>query len=266
MLGRVLARHPDLAYVVEPRLTWRYGNDAKSDLLTPADARPEVIAHIRGRFSQAVAEKPARRLLEKLPSNALRMGFVERVLPGCLFVHILRDGIESALSIRRFWDTYASGLNNRKLRQRLREMKWRQTPHYLREFIRRMAPASLSGVVGKPVWGPRLPGIESMAQELSPLEIACLQWRTCVELACDYGRRLPPDRYLEIRLEDLTPDALQRILAFADLEPVEAVWEGYREEFDPSRTKYHQSAAPPEDAEICLRWLRPTLQWLQYPT
>jgi LPS sulfotransferase NodH len=264
MLGRLLARHPDVAYLVEPRLTWKWGNDAKSDVLRPADARPEVRAHLRRAFASAVRAAGRQRLLEKHPSNSLRMGFVDAVLPGCVFVHILRDGIESALSIRRFWQQHARGIPRRRLADRWRELSWRQAPHYVREAIRRVAPRSLQGVVGRPVWGPRLPGIEQMAQELDPLEIACLQWRTCVELACAYGRALPAERYLEIRLEDMSPETVARILDFARLPPSPEVLAGYAEEFDPSRTQYHRSAAATADEAICRAWLQPALEWLGY--
>jgi hypothetical protein len=86
----------------------------------------------------------------------------------------------------------------------------------------------------------------------------------CVELACDYGRQLPPERYMEIRLEEMSLDAVGRILQFAGLPPADEVMTGYAEEFDPARTQYHRSAAAPEDAATCRRWLLPTLQWLGY--
>ena len=73
ILADVLRSHPDLAYVREPRFIWRHGNDGKSDLLQPADARPEVIAHIRASFAGLVRSQGRSRLLEKLPSNSLRI-------------------------------------------------------------------------------------------------------------------------------------------------------------------------------------------------
>ena len=56
LMGELLSAHPALAHVEEPRLTWRYGNDAKSDMLGPEDARPEVCQFIRQRFAATVQQ------------------------------------------------------------------------------------------------------------------------------------------------------------------------------------------------------------------
>ena len=109
LLGNLLGTHPLLSQVEEPRLTWKYGNDDKSDMLRAGDARPEVCQHIRRDFGKAVSDAGRERLIEKTPSNSLRMEFVDRVLPGCIFIHTVRDGVESVLSIRKFWEQYARG-------------------------------------------------------------------------------------------------------------------------------------------------------------
>ena len=100
MLSNVLSLHSSLGYVDEPRLVWRWKNDAKSDMLRPEDARPEVVAYIHAAFAKQVHEQGRTRLLEKTPSNALRMGFVDRVFPDAIYLHILRDGRDSVLGIR----------------------------------------------------------------------------------------------------------------------------------------------------------------------
>ena len=113
-LGQLLRAHPAVCYLEEPRLTWRYGNDRKSDMLRPDDARPAVCRYIRETFSKRVETSGKQRLAEKTPSNALRMGFVDRVLPGCRFVHITRHGIDSVISIHRHWQDYAGGVTRIK--------------------------------------------------------------------------------------------------------------------------------------------------------
>jgi hypothetical protein len=264
LLGQLLGCHPTLAHVEEPRLTWRYGNDGKSDMLTPNDARPAVCRHIRSVFASAVQIAGRQRLIEKTPSNSLRMAFVDRVLPGCLFVHIIRDGVESTLAIRRFWQEHARGVIPRKLFERLREINPRQLPYYAREFVRRTMPRPLAGLVKQPVWGPRIPGIDGMLKELELIEVCALQWRTCVEAACNYGRQLPKDRYFELRLEDLTPEVMKSLLEFCQLGDSPEVWEAYQREFDPAQTAYRRAAAPPEEIETIRKWIEPTRKWLGY--
>jgi hypothetical protein len=262
VLGQLLGYHPALAHLQEPRLTWRYGNDDKSDMFAPADARPEVCRHIRSAFAAAVRAAGRQRLVEKTPSNSLRMGFVERVLPGCLFVHILRDGTESVLAIRRFWQQHAHGIKPGKLRQRWREINLRQMPYYLREFARRAAPGPFRRLVRPPVWGPRIPGIDGLLKDLELLEVCALQWRMCVESARQFGRTLPADRYMECRLEDLSPELLRSILAFGQLDDAPEVWHGFEREFDPSQTSHRRAAATPEEIELINRWIEPTTRWL----
>lgn len=263
-LSHLLRHHPALAHVGEPRLTWRYGNDKKSDMLRPEDASPTIKKHIRGVFADAVSAAGKHRLLEKLPSNSLRMGFVDAVLPGCQFIHITRHGVESVLSIQEFWKNYSTGVNPSTLMRRLREIRLRQAPYYAGEFFRRLLPKRLAGLARPPVWGPHIPGIDSLVKELDVLEISCLQWRTCVEAACQYGRQLPSNRYFECRLEDMSPELLRKILAFCRLDDSPEVWSAFESMYHPESTTHRQSKAKPEELERIGRLIEPTLLWLGY--
>lgn len=262
LLGNLLGEHPRLAHLVEPRLTWKFGNDAKSDMLRPEDARPEVCRHIRRTFAKVVQDAGKERLIEKTPSNALRMEFVERVLPGCLFVHIIRDGVESVLSIRGFWQRYARGFEKARIGQRLREINVRRAPHYFKEVVRRAMPQRFSGLMGQPVWGPRIPGIDGLLKDLSVLEVCCLQWRMSVESACHYGRQLPADRYLECRLEDMSFELLESVLEFCQLSTTPEMRAGFEAHFDEGLTTRRRSQAEPDVLQTILKWIGPTMQWL----
>jgi hypothetical protein len=262
LLGNLLGTHPLLAQLEEPRLTWKYGNDDKSDLLRAQDARPEVCKHIRSVFGSAVSAAGKSRLIEKTPSNSLRMKFVDKVLPGCIFIHTIRDGVESVLSIRKFWEQYSRGVPKGKLLQRLKEINVKRAPHYFKEFARRALPQSFSGIVGKPVWGPRIPGIDGLLNDLELLEVCCLQWRMCVEQACFYGRQLPSGRYMEVRLEEMSPSLLQTVLDFCDLEMTPEVEAGFKQQFDEGLTTRRKSNANPEELETINRWIGPTMEWL----
>lgn len=262
LLGRLLSRHLELAYIEEPRLIWRYGNDRKSDMLTAADARPEVSRYIRAEFTRFLEASGKKRLLEKTPSNSLRLGFVDRVLPDCLFVHIVRDPVESILSIRNYWQQHSRGLPSRKLLQRVRELSIRQWPHYGRELVRRVLPARVSGFVGKPVWGPRIPGIQGLLEELPLIEVCALQWRMCVESARFFGQSLPSDRYLEMRLEELSPESFSNILDFCRLEDSREMRRDFAQIFDPEQVKHRQSLASVNELEIIKRWTESTAHWI----
>ena len=266
-LSRLLAEHSQIAMLVEPRLTWKYGNDKKSDLLKPADARPEVVTHIRKKFAEFVEAEGKDRLAEKTPSNALRVGFLHQVFPDAKFINIIRHGKDSALSIRSFWGKSSvgfSGVDPKRLGQRLKEIELRQMPYYAREFANRALGGVLKRKNAGAFWGPRLPGMPSLVEELDPLEVSCLQWRTCVELACAYGRSLPAEQYLELRLESLDEDTIQGMLEFCGLEVEPAMEQYYQEKFVQSKAFWRRKSIIAVDDWILEKWLRPTLSWLGY--
>jgi hypothetical protein len=267
MLGEFLEAHHSLYCAMEPRLIWRYGNDRKSDMLRADDATPRVVNYIRREFARQVQAADRSRLLEKTPSNALRIEFVNRVFPDAKFVHIIRNPLDSVLSIRSFWLGYShgvTGIAKGRIRQRLKEAGVRRLPYYAMEAVGRLLPKPLSGLCGPRVWGPRLPGMRGLVRDLDLLEVCCLQWRMCVEAACQQGRKLPPDRYLECRLEDMSPDSMRSILQFCELEDDPAVWKQLEERFDPTKAGARKVQADPLEIQRINQWIEPTAQWLGY--
>lgn len=265
-IGTALRRHPAAAYLIEPRLTWLYGNERHSDALRPEHATPAVRDYIRRTFAQQMREQNRTRLIEKTPSNSLRMDFVDAVLPGCKFVHITRDGVNAVISSMEMWQNAAYGFKNvrNQVRRRAREIKWTRLPYYAKELVRRALPRRMAPVVGAALWGPRLPGMEEMVRELDLVDVCCIQWRACVEAAAMAGSLLPPERYLHVRLEDLDADLFDRLLEFAELEPspeVRSYVEGW---FDPSRAGGRVSQVDPALVERIRRQIEPTQQWLGY--
>ncbi len=267
ILGELLQVHSTLFGIVEPRFTWRYGNDHKSDMLRGSDATEEIVAYIRRQFARQVRESGRIRLLEKTPSNALRLEFVDRVFPDSKIIHIIRNGIDSSLSIRSYWNQAAHGIkgvNPGKFRERLKELELRRIPNYAVEAVRRFAPKPLSSLVGSNVWGPRIPGIRGLMQDLELLEVCALQWRTCVEAACHWGASMPSDRYMQIKLEDLNLESFRSILQFAELNEEAEVIDNFHRTIDPDRSTGRRSKASDADIEILAKWIRPTMEWLGY--
>lgn len=259
--GQILRHHPELCYLEEPRLTWRFKNHRKSDMLRPEDARPEVIAHIRETFAARVAAAGKRRLLEKTPSNALRLPFIDRVFPDAVYIHMIRNGYDSVLSIRDLTRKHATGLPpHRRILSRLRELQTRDLPIYGKEALRRFAPWLPD--IGKPLWGPRIPGIDGLTRDLHPLEVSALQWRTCVEHACHFGRQLPDTRYLEMRLEDMSATQMQHILDFAGLDTAPSVNDALRDKFISGKSQQRSLQADPHELDRLAPWITPTMTWL----
>jgi hypothetical protein len=266
VLAEVLRADPDLAYVREPRLVWRYGNDARSDLLEADDARPEVVAHIRASFAREVRDQGKRRLLEKTPSNSLRLPFVDRIFPDATFVHIVRDGADTVAAIRRRWLEPPRDLRvprqRDRLRRHLREASWRQYPHYARELVQKVTPRSLATVIGDRPWGPRLPGLDGLRRDLDLLDVCALQWRLCVERAAHHGRRLPPGRYMECRVDTFDAATVERIARFCDLTHVDEVLAAFDRAFDADRVVQRSKELSDDELDRVMTWIEPTLAWL----
>lgn len=268
ILARILSQHRDLAYENEPRLIWRYGNDRCSDMLNKEHARGDVVKHIRQKFSQRVHGGGKQRLLEKTPSNALRVDFINEVFPDCKFIHIIRNGYDSVLSIRGFWDSHVTGLQQQKieqkdsiLMQRLKEMHPSQIPYYLPEMLARLMP---DGWRRRRVpWGPRLPGMSQLIDDLDILELCALQWRMCVEHAALRGRLLG-DRYMECRLEDLSVSTMRGIVDFCEL-PVDVNVENYiLDEFQSGQSVRRKSECEAATLGQLRSYIEPTMLWLGY--
>ena len=259
ILGNLLARHPELHYEEEPRLTWRYGNDNKSDCLTINDLNESKKKLIRNAFENRVQRSGKKRLLEKTPSNALRPEFVDAVFPDSKMIHISRDPIECILSIRDMWLRNAHGIKNidkSNYLRRLREIRPSQVPYYSMEFIRRCLPLWLRSKNIKNLWGPRFPGMQEMLREMGVLSVCCLQWRFCTE-ACNYFRQVYPDRMYHLQLEDITENSLINLLQYCDLQNLEMIVETFRSEFSQTLISKRRDAATKEDLETIKRWIGP---------
>jgi LPS sulfotransferase NodH len=116
LLYRILARHPDVAYLNRynkrfpsmPRLArWltRLGGDqpleaqkvwdrfrrGEDDVMDERDATPEVTQWYRGLVRRVVTLRGARRFLAKYPRLSLRLDWLDAVFPGALYIHMQRD-------------------------------------------------------------------------------------------------------------------------------------------------------------------------------
>lgn len=267
-LSRIFASHPEVETLVEPRLVWKYGNDAKSDMLKPEAARQEVSDYIHSYFADVLNRSGKVYLVEKTPSNALRVDFVRKVFPDAKFVHILRNGKNSALSIQAYWQQASTGFRDidpNRLKNRLKEIRLRQVPYYATEFTRRfLGGISPKSDKQKGLWGPRLPGMSEMVRDLNLLEVACLQWRFCVEQACFSGRLLSDTQYMEVRLEDFDESLMHQILDFSGLPRSQEVDLKIKEHFKPGKSTRRTQNVNPANDQIMEKWLRPTLDWLGY--
>ena len=263
MTSRVLMRHPDVAFWMEPKYIWKVGRPlAPDDRRGAEDATPRVRRYIRRAFERFAEEEGKPRFMEKTPSNCFRVPFVHAVLPEARFLHVVRDGRAATRSALRMWTKTP---DKRALRRRLstREVPLRDAPFY--------AAAVLRDVVGRQlfpqkafVWGPQFPGIRRVRAEEGVVAACATQWRASVDAALDGLRAVPADRQLTVRFEDLMADLeseLRSILDFLELPPSDAVLDYARSFVDADHAGSY--ADPLDPAEID-PYLEPTLSQLGY--
>lgn len=196
----------------------------RHDMIPTGDAIPAVADRFFRTFgSLASAEGDAAWLLDKTAANSLRLPFLYRLFPDACFVHIIRDGRDVAISVRRKYqgDTRKitkmaePGQASRPrpsvgagLAQLRGKLATGLSPRRVLTEPRRYLAAGLRmlGVSARHPWGPAVPGLEAMIRSHSTLEVAAYQWRCCVEHALSFHAAYPQATYVEIRYEQLLAD------------------------------------------------------------
>lgn len=144
ILGELVAAHPGVQYFFEVHRVWEIGGPGPDDShrLTAADATPEVVAAIRGWFE---GESDGRMIVEKCPRNAVRVPYLRAILPEARIIHVVRDGRDTACSLR----PGIGGADWQHLKPanwlRLRELAWAERTARLWSEVVTLAEDELTG-------------------------------------------------------------------------------------------------------------------------
>lgn len=225
MLGEIISHHPALAYWLEPKYIWRYGNPrSPTDAREADEATPRVAAYIQRRLVSYTRRHGGQRCLEKTPSNTLRVTFMNRIFPQALFLHIVRDGRDVAFSAAKKW---SSPPHKAGLWRRMGDFSipLRDAPSYAIDFLRDVVGRQLRPHKGY-IWGPHTPDLRAVRGQHSLLATCGIQWRDSVESALRGLAEVPASRQYTVRFEDLVADPkplTRQILDFTGLEPSDEV-------------------------------------------
>ncbi|MEC7777215.1 MAG: sulfotransferase [Planctomycetota bacterium] len=100
IFGEALASHPAVTYLFELSPTWNSIVEEGADhRLEEAAADPELARRVYEEFSGHLRGEPGEVLLEKNPKHVLRLPFLAALFPWGRFVHIIRDGRDTAASL-----------------------------------------------------------------------------------------------------------------------------------------------------------------------
>ena len=206
---------------------WRHGNRSfPTDEFAPSMATPAVRHYVRGRFSAMVKASDLhtrplaeRRIVEKTCANSLRVGFVAKVLPEALFVHIVRDGRDVVASARRRW---TAPLDMPYLLAKARYVPPSDLAHYSSRYLINRLRKLRDPRSALSMWGPRFEGMRELVATRSIEYVCAAQWVRCVSLADEALGSLDERRVHRLRYEDFVSgpvEHLASICRFAGLSP-----------------------------------------------
>ncbi len=259
--SEALARTPyDASYV------WRYGNENRPD---DAFSREDAGARVRGfalptlRRMAGLGKTDDRRLLEKTVGNALRVSFVDEILPDARFIHLIRDGRAVTESAMRMWQAPPDWSS---LRTKLRSLPLSNAGYAL-WFARNYVSGLLSGRSGGKVWGPRYPGMMEDAVKLSLEEVCAKQWTESVASARVQLAELPAQRVHTVRYEDMLgdPASLDALLDFLALPDADRVRTAFEARAARGNLDKWQASLSREQADTITRIAEPELTAFGYP-
>jgi hypothetical protein len=108
-----------------------------------------------------------------------------------------------------------------------------------------------------------LSGLQEIADELGRLHASAVQWEACVERSTAFGRAVGPDRYMEVKLEDLDGATVERLLEFCALRPDADLLARFGKSFD--RDKACGRASLDDDERRAIApFVDPLNAWLGY--
>jgi glycosyltransferase involved in cell wall biosynthesis len=230
ILGRIIGCHGRLVYLNEPIHYW-YAIDARTDnidffggkglcFLGAEDATDQARLRFGRLFGQAQLLAGADALVEKFPTNALRMEWISALCPGARFIHVVRDGRSVCKSIallsdaNRYKVLAIEGLNQ----------WWGKAFHkwktLAREGLHRRLYMDALGELGG----------ESATDYLG---MAVYEWLVSLDqvYAAVARLKLGADRFFEMRYEELVArpeQCLRRIEEFIDVGHDERLLEAAR--------------------------------------
>jgi hypothetical protein len=204
MLQHYLSQHPDLTPWYEPRTVWIYAAPGRThDRFEEADATPRVVRYIQRRFLRYQEKYGGLRVLEKTPSNTMRIPYVRRIFPSSQIVYIVRNPLDQLSSSEVQW---RSSIRFSKLISRIKETPTLQLPYYARRLFVDLFRKKLLKSDYVSTWGVRYPGIQNDMQSHSVEEIIAKQWVACSQQARSDLEALPNNAYISVKYEDVVRD------------------------------------------------------------
>ncbi|MCA9297623.1 MAG: sulfotransferase [Phycisphaerales bacterium] len=202
----------------EPRTIWAYADPGRRhDRFTAEDATPKVKAYIRRRFEKR-QKKTGARVMEKTPSNVMRIPYVHAVFPESKFIYVIREPLAHISSAEYRW---RNAINFGHLMERFLETPKTQLHHYAKRVVSDHFRRKVLKQKHVSVWGVRYPGIYEDLPNHTTEEIIGKQWAACSKQVAEDLAALPPDMSYQVRYEDFVKDPVTHFRNMMDLNGLE---------------------------------------------
>jgi hypothetical protein len=168
--------------------TWRYFAP-KAPMLTAEDVTEEQRLFYQSLVKKHLFLYGRSRFMNKSPFHSLNIGYLDKIFPDALFIHIYRDGRAVARSIQE----------------------------------RRMLYGG-----PRAVFGPQPPELSDIDEDTDPLVFCGLQWKYILKHIRDSLRQIPQDRQFTLSYEYFTQNPLEAsrdLLRFCGLDEDDGVIE-----------------------------------------
>ncbi|MGR3572923.1 sulfotransferase family protein [Brevirhabdus sp.] len=186
---------------------WRHGNlDWPDDEIPPERATPAARQSIRKAFRRIWWQQGTPDfVVEKTCANALRVPFVDAVLPEARYIHIVRNGFDIVASASKRWrgELEVPGLPYYLAKARYAPLS--DLPRYVVSALKNRVAIKIGRQEHFDSWGPRFAELETLSG--APLnEIVARQWAACVSASDSAFANMAPGRVFQVRYEDFTAD------------------------------------------------------------
>jgi hypothetical protein len=265
MLWRFFEQHPEVKAWYEPRTVWMYADPGRAyDRFDERDATPRVVNYIRKRFLKFQRKHGNLRIMEKTPSNMLRIPYVRAIFPESKFAYIIRDPLANLSSSELKWQKPIAG---RRLRRQFFNTPKTQLPYYMWRMFSDHFRTKVLGQRYVSMWGVRYPGIYEDRRRLTVEQIIAKQWVACAEQGEKDLGQIDADLVLRLRYEEFVEDPVaqfERLLRHFELSMTKDLEVSIREQVDPNRRQKWKRLD--EDViAACLPILSEPMQRFGYP-
>lgn len=214
-----LRLHPDIVgpkYELER--VWCYKNMDRYNMpLSVEQLTPDIITHIHNYFYRLAKKNPKKRIVAKSTLLPLRIQFLRTVFPTAPIIHILRDGRDSACSIR---DRHRAPLEFSYLLKHRIFPPLSEVPYYLSNFLRYQFEVVVKRQTHVKCWGPQFDDMPELQNSHSLIEICGIQWNRSVMGIHEGLSMLKSGPFLQISYEELVSRpavTLNRVLKYLRL-------------------------------------------------